>query len=148
MGTWPYLAAGWVLLIALYALVTSRNLIHAIGCLPAVAAALAHGAEVFTDPARYADAVLTGPGTPPEAEATPTTWWTAPGVLLGLLSALLATALATAAVLHRGPALSTDHPVVRTVRALRRLHSGHLGDYLAWLTVGLAALCLALVTQT
>ncbi|MER7540909.1 sodium:proton antiporter [Streptomyces sp. NPDC097704] len=33
MGTWPYLAAGWVLLIALYALVTSRNLIHAIGCL-------------------------------------------------------------------------------------------------------------------
>ncbi|MEU2232513.1 sodium:proton antiporter [Streptomyces vietnamensis] len=33
MGTWPYLAAGWVLLIALYGLVTSRNLIHAIGCL-------------------------------------------------------------------------------------------------------------------
>ncbi|MER7540908.1 complex I subunit 5 family protein [Streptomyces sp. NPDC097704] len=119
-----------------------------IGCLPAVAAALAHGAEVFTDPARYADAVLTGPGAPPEAEATPTTRWTAPGVLLGLLSALLATALATAAVLHRGPALSTGHPVVRTVRALRRLHSGHLGDYLAWLAVGLAALCLALVTQT
>ncbi|AJF63714.1 sodium:proton antiporter [Streptomyces vietnamensis] len=33
MGTWPYLAAGWVLLVALYGLVTSRNLIHAIGCL-------------------------------------------------------------------------------------------------------------------
>ncbi|MFB7055936.1 sodium:proton antiporter [Streptomyces vinaceus] len=29
----PFLAAGWVLLIALYGLVTSRNLIHAIGCL-------------------------------------------------------------------------------------------------------------------
>ncbi|MFH8838999.1 sodium:proton antiporter [Streptomyces sp. NPDC017868] len=33
MGTWPCLAAGWVLLIALYCLVTSRDLIHAIGCL-------------------------------------------------------------------------------------------------------------------
>ncbi|MDY0811360.1 sodium:proton antiporter [Kitasatospora purpeofusca] len=33
MGIWPYLAAGWVLLIALYGLVTSRDLIHAIGCL-------------------------------------------------------------------------------------------------------------------
>lgn len=33
MGVWPYLAAGWILLVALYGLVTSRNLIHAIGCL-------------------------------------------------------------------------------------------------------------------
>ncbi len=33
MGPWPYLAAGWVLLVALYGMVTSRNLIHAIGCL-------------------------------------------------------------------------------------------------------------------
>lgn len=33
MGPWPYLAAGWILLVALYGLVTSRNLIHAIGCL-------------------------------------------------------------------------------------------------------------------
>ncbi|MFJ3233986.1 sodium:proton antiporter [Streptomyces sp. NPDC086787] len=33
MGIWPYLAAGWVLLVALYGLVTSRNLVHSIGCL-------------------------------------------------------------------------------------------------------------------
>jgi multicomponent Na+:H+ antiporter subunit C len=33
MGPWPYLAAGWILLVALYGLVTSRNLIHAVGCL-------------------------------------------------------------------------------------------------------------------
>ncbi|MEV7180089.1 sodium:proton antiporter [Kitasatospora sp. NPDC093679] len=33
MGVWPYLAAGWVLLVALYGLVTSRNLVHAVGCL-------------------------------------------------------------------------------------------------------------------
>jgi multicomponent Na+:H+ antiporter subunit C len=29
----PYLVAGWVFLVGLYGLVTSRNLIHAVGCL-------------------------------------------------------------------------------------------------------------------
>jgi multicomponent Na+:H+ antiporter subunit C len=29
----PYLAAGWILLIGLYGIVTSRNLVHAIVCL-------------------------------------------------------------------------------------------------------------------
>ncbi|MCX5613450.1 MULTISPECIES: sodium:proton antiporter [unclassified Streptomyces] len=33
MGVLPFLASGWLLLIGLYGLVTSRNLIHAIGCL-------------------------------------------------------------------------------------------------------------------
>ncbi|MCX5195431.1 cation:proton antiporter subunit C [Streptomyces sp. NBC_00249] len=33
MATLPFLAAGWLLLAGLYGLVTSRNLIHAIGCL-------------------------------------------------------------------------------------------------------------------
>ncbi|MFI2735746.1 hypothetical protein [Streptomyces sp. NPDC018711] len=119
-----------------------------IGCLPAVAGALAHGAAVFTDPAHYAAAVLTGPGTPPAAGTAPESGWTVRGVLLGLLSTALAAASATAAVHHRGPALPARHPVVRAVRTLRRLHSGHLGDYLAWLTLGLAALCAAIVTQT
>ncbi|MFE7516008.1 hypothetical protein ACFU8I_32960 [Streptomyces sp. NPDC057540] len=88
------------------------------------------------------------PGAPTSAGTAPTAGWTVTGVLLGLLSALLAAVLATTAVLRRGPEPSADRPVVRAVRALRRLHSGHLGDYLAWLTFGVAALCLALVTQT
>ncbi|MGW4697145.1 cation:proton antiporter subunit C [Kitasatospora sp. YST-16] len=33
MGVLPYLVAGWVLLAGCYGLVTSRNLIHAVGCL-------------------------------------------------------------------------------------------------------------------
>ncbi|MFB7668226.1 sodium:proton antiporter [Kitasatospora sp. NPDC056138] len=33
MRVLPFLAAGWVLLVALYGLVTSRNIIHAVGCL-------------------------------------------------------------------------------------------------------------------
>ncbi|MFD8595330.1 sodium:proton antiporter [Kitasatospora sp. NPDC059646] len=33
MGVMAYLAAGWILLVGCYGLVTSRNLIHAVGCL-------------------------------------------------------------------------------------------------------------------
>ncbi|MFI6854103.1 hypothetical protein [Streptomyces sp. NPDC050416] len=52
--------------------------------------------------------------------------WTPPGVLLGLASTALALALAAVAVTRpRGRALP-----------LRRLHSGHVGDYVAWLLVG------------
>lgn len=29
----PYLVAGWLLLVGMYGLVTSRNLVHAVGCL-------------------------------------------------------------------------------------------------------------------
>lgn len=31
---------------------------------------------------------------------------------------------------------------------LRRLHSGHLGDYVAWLALGVAALCATFGAQT
>ncbi|OEV12600.1 sodium:proton antiporter [Streptomyces nanshensis] len=33
MSVLPYLVAGWIFLIGVYGLVTSRNLIHAVGCL-------------------------------------------------------------------------------------------------------------------
>ena len=33
MSSLPYLAAGWILLIGIYGMVTSRNLVHAIVCL-------------------------------------------------------------------------------------------------------------------
>ncbi|MGW2374219.1 sodium:proton antiporter [Kitasatospora sp. NPDC001683] len=33
MNYFPYLAAGWILLAGLYGLVTSRNLVQAVGCL-------------------------------------------------------------------------------------------------------------------
>ncbi|MDY0811359.1 complex I subunit 5 family protein [Kitasatospora purpeofusca] len=118
----------------------------ALGCLPAVADALARGAAVFTDPAQYTAAV-TG-GTMPPAVDPPPAEWTTSGVLLGLLSTALAVALATAAVHRLTPRLSRHHPAARTVRAVRRLHSGHLGDYLAWLALGIALLCAAIAAQT
>ncbi|MFF3162368.1 complex I subunit 5 family protein [Streptomyces sp. NPDC003273] len=61
--------------------------------------------------------------------------WTLAGVLLGLLSALLAVALAALAVARPGRA---DAP--GPVLPLRRLQSGHVGDYVAWLLVGVTAL--------
>ncbi|WP_371614325.1 sodium:proton antiporter [Streptomyces sp. NBC_00454] len=33
MNLLPFLAAAWILLVGLYGLVTSRNLVHAVGCL-------------------------------------------------------------------------------------------------------------------
>ncbi|MFG2143107.1 complex I subunit 5 family protein [Streptomyces sp. NPDC048696] len=61
--------------------------------------------------------------------------WTLPGVLLGIASAALAVGLAAAAV--RSPARVEPHGWTEPVR---RLHSGHIGDYVAWLLVGTALL--------
>lgn len=61
--------------------------------------------------------------------------WTAHGVLLGVASTLLAAALAALAVTRpdRTAAPGWGTP-------LRRLQSGHVGDYVAWLLVGATAL--------
>ncbi|MEU9192274.1 complex I subunit 5 family protein [Streptomyces hundungensis] len=61
--------------------------------------------------------------------------WTPLGVLLGLASAALGAGLAAAAV--RGPAHREPRP---WTEPLRRLHSGHVGDYVAWLLMGTALL--------
>jgi multicomponent Na+:H+ antiporter subunit D len=72
--------------------------------------------------------------------AAPAPHWTPAGILLGLTSTLLALALAALAVTRpkQSGARSWTAP-------LRRLQSGHVGDYVAWLLVGttlLAALAL------
>ncbi|MFD9820160.1 complex I subunit 5 family protein [Streptomyces violascens] len=69
----------------------------------------------------------------PEAFHAP--HWTVTGVLLGIASAVLAAGLSGAAV--RGPA---SHEPYAWTEPLRRLHSGHIGDYVAWLLVGTALL--------
>jgi len=65
-------------------------------------------------------------------------------VLIGCASAVVAVVLALAATVRpRG----AGHPLHLAVRGLRRLHSGHLGDYVAWLTLGVAVLCVTLAAQ-
>ncbi|KUF12971.1 complex I subunit 5 family protein [Streptomyces silvensis] len=90
------------------------------GLLPSLAAGAAHAADQAL---------------PHVAGPTPAPHWTTSGILLGLLPAALAVALAATAVLR--PA----HPGTRDLAGpLRRLHSGHVGDYVAWLLVGAAVL--------
>ncbi|TPQ18004.1 complex I subunit 5 family protein [Streptomyces sporangiiformans] len=61
--------------------------------------------------------------------------WTLAGVLLGLTSTLLAVALAALAVTRR-----EGLPGGAWAGPLRRLQSGHIGDYVAWLLAGAALL--------
>jgi multicomponent Na+:H+ antiporter subunit D len=72
--------------------------------------------------------------------AAPAPHWTLAGVLLGLTSTVLALGLATLAVTGPKPFGEPSWTA-----PLRRLQSGHIGDYVAWMLVGttlLAALAL------
>ena len=61
------------------------------------------------------------------------------GLLFGALTVLLALGIAAAALWpHRLP--SWPRPVRVALDTLHRGHSGHVGDYVAWLLVGVTAL--------
>ncbi|MFI0739241.1 complex I subunit 5 family protein [Streptomyces sp. NPDC021100] len=104
----------------------------AVGTVPALAREAAGAAHAFTDHAGYAATVLDGTHTAPGA-GHPYAWWSPAGVGLGLLSALLATGLAALGV--RGAI-----PARRWAAPLRRLHSGHVGDYVACAAAGIGLL--------
>jgi multicomponent Na+:H+ antiporter subunit D len=90
-----------------------------VGAVPGFAAAVGHAVSGRTAPSPH---------------------WTLAGVFLGLASTLLAVGLATLAVTR--PKLLGDGT---WTAPLRRLQSGHIGDYVAWMLVGttlLAALAL------
>jgi multicomponent Na+:H+ antiporter subunit D len=59
--------------------------------------------------------------------------WTPHGILLGLLSSVLALGIAFLAVAWPRRPAARAHP-------LRRLQSGHVGDYVAWLLLGATVL--------
>ncbi|GAA2449220.1 hypothetical protein GCM10010191_78450 [Actinomadura vinacea] len=104
---------------------------------------IAQASAVFTDQAGYAALVLDGQVAHPHA--TPADPWTLSGLLGPLLSLVLAVLIAVHAV--RRPTSGTrPHPVRRAADAaagrLHALHSGHIGDYAAWLTAGVAVLAL------
>jgi multicomponent Na+:H+ antiporter subunit D len=93
------------------------------GLIPGVVDAATHAAARFTDHSGYIATVLRGaaPPAPPSRGEPPTTaaW------LYGAASAGLAVALAFVRTVPEGP--------------LRTLHSGRIGDYVAWASVGAAA---------
>ncbi|MEU8591687.1 proton-conducting transporter membrane subunit [Streptomyces sp. NPDC048664] len=85
-----------------------------LGCVPGLGEAVAHG--------------MAGAH---QGAAPDSVRWTLPGILLGLLSTLLALSLTAVAV-----ARPSRVAVPGRARRLRRLQSGHLGDYVAWLLLG------------
>ncbi|WP_030937595.1 complex I subunit 5 family protein [Streptomyces sp. NRRL S-646] len=91
----------------------------AVGVAPGFAGVVAHG--------------MSEAGSGGVVVATPQ--WTLPGVLLGLASTLLALGLAAVAVTRPKLLAAPDWAL-----PLRRLQSGHVGDYVAWVLVGAALL--------
>ncbi|HEY4022852.1 MAG TPA: complex I subunit 5 family protein [Pseudonocardiaceae bacterium] len=105
----------------------------AVGVVPAFAEGVGHAAAAFVDQHGYVSQARSVTG------AVPPTAWTSSGVLLGLLAVALAVAVAVAGLYGRAPAW-LGRAVRPAVHGLHQLHSGHVGDYAAWLVFGSAAL--------
>ncbi|GAB7034949.1 complex I subunit 5 family protein [Streptomyces sp. NPDC021749] len=105
----------------------------AVGLVPGLRTGIGQAADAFTDHAGYLAAVLHGRAAEPVP--TPPPHWNAAGVLWGLVATALAAALALGTV--RRPV--HDEPARWTI-PLRRVHSGHVGDYVAWFLAGVTLL--------
>jgi multicomponent Na+:H+ antiporter subunit D len=113
----------------------------AVGLIPATSEAFITAAERFVDGPAYARAVLDGvsPSGLPSASSYSAPLHSYLYATLGLLGALGLAAVALFAPRDswlRAPSAQ----LAPTGRALRGLHSGHVGDYVAWLLLGVAAL--------
>jgi multicomponent Na+:H+ antiporter subunit D len=111
------------------------------GLVPGVVHTAEHAAAAFRDHVAYAHTVLRA--RVPFAEVEPSRL-TAADFLYGSASTLGAIAVAALALFGRELLDLVPRPLLggadRALAALRELHSGHVGDYMAWLTVGLATL--------
>ena len=114
----------------------------AVALIPGAIPAIAQGAAQFTDHAAYQAWIL---------RSLPVHWPTAASshvstedVLYGIIST--AGALAAAAIglfgrpLREALPRRLGVPAVSVIHGLRRLHSGHIGDYIAWWTAGVSLL--------
>ena len=124
-----------VMLIAGGALVVAGLVL---GLVPTVLHGAQDAAASFSDRAAYAATVLHGAS--PGPRATETAPLELPALLVGLGTAAGALLLAAIALARpRNPLpMAVNRPVEVAFFRLRRLHSGQVGDYVAWLTVGVA----------
>ncbi|HZU72903.1 MAG TPA: proton-conducting transporter membrane subunit [Acidimicrobiales bacterium] len=102
--------------------------------------AVDRGAQRFADGTGYAAQALAHVPAGP-TRALPGGWWGVEGVALSLASVALAVVLALGAIyLSRLPdaVRAWGRRLQPGYRVLRRLHSGHIGDYVAWFMAGLA----------
>ncbi|CAN5138671.1 hypothetical protein BH20ACT22_BH20ACT22_01710 [soil metagenome] len=112
------------------------------GLVPDLPVRLVPAAELFLDRGAYADLVLRGV-TPHKLPLPPG----APlleGAVTGVIAALAAVVAAAIGLWHAKLPASIRDSITRSLGpafgGVRALHSGHVGDYVAWLTVGVAVL--------
>jgi multicomponent Na+:H+ antiporter subunit D len=104
------------------------------GVLPGLTHSLIAAAAHFTDHSGYHRAVLSGIPSTPAFPSTPGP--TIDSYLYGIGATIAAVALAAVALyVDRLP-----QPAARALAGLRALHSGRIGDYVAWLSVGVATI--------
>jgi multicomponent Na+:H+ antiporter subunit D len=108
------------------------------GLIPGVHSVANRAAATFIDSAGYAHQALYGSSRVINAPTTSN--WTGLGLFLGFLSALLASVVAAAA-LYGSKGVDRLMPslrlVYRPIEFLQKLHSGHVGDYVAWMMMGM-----------
>ncbi len=113
-----------------------------VGLIPGAVPGIERAAAHFSDHLAYIGWVLHGG--PPHFAAATTSHVESFDYLYGAGAALGAVALAALALfgapLRRWVPEAVLRPPLRAVIALRRLHTGHIGDYIAWWTAGVAAL--------
>jgi multicomponent Na+:H+ antiporter subunit D len=113
-----------------------------LGLLPSLPQRALAGAIAFQNHAGYESAVLglRPPGLPPSPGAAVGSSLSA--ALLGMTGALCAVAIALIALFRHLLVPAAGEGAVEwlsgTGKKMRALHSGHVGDYVAWLTVGVA----------
>jgi multicomponent Na+:H+ antiporter subunit D len=113
-----------------------------IGLIPGVVHEVEHAAEHFVDRAAYVKAVLYGAhphfAESPPAKLEPFDFMYSAGATL-LAFGLAALALFGDPLTRRAPRALSQRPAA-ALRGLRTLHSGHVGDYIAWFTFAVASL--------
>jgi len=101
--------------------------------------AFSHAAAYFTQPGAYVHAAMTLTAGTVSSVRQPN--WTGLGLGLGFVSVAVALVTAAAGV-YSSVLADRLAPLVRVgsapMRVLRQLHSGHVGDYVAWLMTGVA----------
>ncbi|HSP36870.1 MAG TPA: complex I subunit 5 family protein [Frankiaceae bacterium] len=108
-----------------------------IGLVPALRNWAAHAGAVLMDRPGFAGEVLDGVA-PAPLPVEHVEGWTVERVLIGLIAPALAVVVAVAAV--RGVGRAMESRLAAPLRIVRGLHSGHVGDYIAWQIVGAALL--------
>jgi multicomponent Na+:H+ antiporter subunit D len=114
----------------------------AIGVVPGMADAALDAGHRFTDGGSYARAVIDGVS---PAAIPPLDPYSAPAhayvyAAITLLASIAFAALALFETRLRALRAPPLEALRRSLAGLRALHSGHVGDYVAWLVTGVAAL--------